>query len=581
MLTVPVFLGADASVKLGDFGLSKIMQSHDFASTYVGTPFYMSPEICAAEQYSLHSDIWAFGCIMYELCSKEPPFNAKTHLELIQRIRLGKVTPLSHLYSNELKESINKCLRVNPMTRPDTAQLLNIPMVKLKRKELEVVRLGRQMKNKEEQAARTLKDAERRLAQVDVDKQTTRAEIDSTLRREWEVKARLEIDRQVQQTREELRKQFDAEVARRVTEGLKAQEPSLSEPGRDLRRSTTPNQGEPPVDKNGVLHYQSQSTTGDADDFPSSTDLSELSIDSPTMEKSKPVKRSQRAPFGRAQTMFEGSPADINMADPSPAPVHSLNLSPRRDPHQPAPRPKSRNIFTTTASSSPLQSDADDDDDDEGDEGFGMPDALASPTKARNRSGDPFKQMGGPSQRPGLIRQKTMPQNRVGVPGSIFPAPPKMSKENSQPNMPAVPLVSKATNISTSPSRRMSKLPSTANMASESTSPPRKGATSPQRRPPSRKHDQSEMRHTATLNNPVQGRTLVELAQARTAAPGVSTHDFAQEKTLHVKDSFAAGKEDVTIWDPERDEMPSPFLARKGRNILPGNVGGPGLRHLR
>ncbi|KAG9681299.1 kinase-like protein, partial [Aureobasidium melanogenum] len=49
-----VFLGEGNAVKLGDFGLSKIILSHDFASTYVGTPFYMSPEICAAERYSLY-----------------------------------------------------------------------------------------------------------------------------------------------------------------------------------------------------------------------------------------------------------------------------------------------------------------------------------------------------------------------------------------------------------------------------------------------------------------------------------------------------------------------------------------------
>jgi NIMA (never in mitosis gene a)-related kinase 2 len=52
-----IFLGEDQAVKLGDFGLSKLMQSHDFASTYVGTPFYMSPEICASEKYTHHSDI--------------------------------------------------------------------------------------------------------------------------------------------------------------------------------------------------------------------------------------------------------------------------------------------------------------------------------------------------------------------------------------------------------------------------------------------------------------------------------------------------------------------------------------------
>ena len=62
-LRYAVFLGEDNSVKLGDFGLSKLMQSHDFASTYVGTPFYMSPEICAAEKYTLKSDIWSLSLI--------------------------------------------------------------------------------------------------------------------------------------------------------------------------------------------------------------------------------------------------------------------------------------------------------------------------------------------------------------------------------------------------------------------------------------------------------------------------------------------------------------------------------------
>ncbi|KAL9090988.1 MAG: hypothetical protein Q9159_001614 [Coniocarpon cinnabarinum] len=585
-----IFLGSDASVKLGDFGLSKIMQAHDFASTYVGTPYYMSPEICAAEQYSLHSDIWAFGCIMYELCSKEPPFNAKTHLELIQRIRLGKVTPLSHLYSTELKESINRCLRVNPMTRPDTAQLLNIPMVKLKRKELEVVRLGRQMKNREEQAARTLKDAEIRLAQVDADKQATRAEIDSTLRREWEVKARLEIDCQVQQTREELRRQFEAEVARRVVEELSKKESAQPEPTQELRRSTTPCQGEPTVDTKVASHQQSQSTAGETDDFPSSTDLSELSLESPSTEKQdndKPqrMKRSNRAPFARAQTMFEGSPADVNMVDPSPAPIHSLNLSPRRDQHQPAPHTKTRNIFTSAESSSPLGSDADDDDDDDDDDGLGAlhPPGIASPTGFKNPSGDPFKQLGSAGRRPGLLRQKTMPQNKVGIPGTLFPQSQKAVADNTETSLATAPSAPRAANRSTSPSRRMSKLPSAANLVDNGNNGHRRaqGPTSPQRRPPSRKQEFPQMRHTAALNHHVQGRTLVELAQARTAAPEVAAHDFADDATLSCKNTQALDREDVTVWDPERDEMPSPFLAKKGRNVLPGRVGGPGLRHLR
>ena len=526
---------------------------------------------------------------MYELSSKEPPFNAKTHMELIQRIRLGKVTPLSHIYSNELKESISKCLKVNSMNRPDTAQLLNIPMVKLKRKELEVVRLGKQMKVREEQATQALKEAEKRLVQFDVDQQATRAELDNILRREWEVKARLEIDRQVQQTRDELREQFEVEVTRRVADTLKAQpqhqsqqfqmtqgDQSLEE---QIPRSTTPNPELLPGDLQPTSHYQSQSTTGETDDFPSSTDLSELSLESPAPERSKQSKRNGRAPLARAQTMFDGSPADVNMADPSPAPIHSLNLSPRRDQDQPIPR--SNKLFGPAASSSTIGSDADDDDDDDDE----VP-ALPSPTRAKNSGGDPFKQLGPSSKRPGLVRQRTAPQNKAQS-GNLFAPNARLTKDRSQPNLTTGPLLSKPPNQSTSPKRRMSKLPSASCIDGEAISPPRRteGQVSPQRQLPSRKNDPADMRHTAALNSHVQGRTLIELAQARTLVSGISTHDFAEGSPDEIKvtDSFdkEANSLGVTVWDPERDEMPSPFLAKKGRGVLPGTIGGPGLRHLR
>lgn len=98
-LTFLVFLGDNLQVKLGDFGLSKVMQSHDFASTYVGTPYYMSPEICASERYTLASDIWALGCITYELCARKVPFNANTQFQLVQKIKEGRVDPLPDNYS--------------------------------------------------------------------------------------------------------------------------------------------------------------------------------------------------------------------------------------------------------------------------------------------------------------------------------------------------------------------------------------------------------------------------------------------------------------------------------------------------
>ncbi|KXL46952.1 hypothetical protein M433DRAFT_49919, partial [Acidomyces richmondensis BFW] len=125
-----VFLGANNAVKLGDFGLSKIIASHDFASTYVGTPFYMSPEICAAERYSHYSDVWSLGCIIYELATRCVPFDARSHVELVMKIKAGRVKPLPERYSRELSEVIAWCLKVDASQRPDMAQLLNVPGIR-------------------------------------------------------------------------------------------------------------------------------------------------------------------------------------------------------------------------------------------------------------------------------------------------------------------------------------------------------------------------------------------------------------------------------------------------------------------
>jgi serine/threonine protein kinase len=241
MLTATVFLGDDNSVKLGDFGLSKILQSHDFASTYVGTPFYMSPEICKAEQYGPHSDIWALGCIIYEMCAKTPPFNAKTHFDLIQKIKSGRYPDIPACYSAELRKVIASCLQTVPDHRPDTAALLNLPIVKLMRKEQEVVKLGQDLREQKLLAAQREKEANEGIARI-------RKELDDQIRREWEVKAQLEIERQVKiQTEQRVQREFailsarfEDEVNKRVEKALKKYPARPSTSPKLAPRSSTP-----------------------------------------------------------------------------------------------------------------------------------------------------------------------------------------------------------------------------------------------------------------------------------------------------------------------------------------------------
>ncbi|KAH6710964.1 kinase-like domain-containing protein [Leptodontidium sp. MPI-SDFR-AT-0119] len=556
-----VFLGEDNSVKLGDFGLSKIMASHDFASTYVGTPFYMSPEICAAERYTLKSDIWSLGCIIYELCSREPPFNAKSHFQLVQKIKEGKVAPLPAVYSPELNAVIKDCLRVNPDRRPDTATLLNLPVVKLMRKEKEVVELGRVLKNKEELAARKLQDAENRLRTVEAEKAQMRQEIESTVRREWEVKAQLEINRLVQVEIERLQRKFDHEVQEKVEHEVQKRSSTQSQAStKDFLASSSMGANDIPL--------SSVSSNG-GDDFPNSTDLTDLSIDSP--EPVKPLKKSTRTPFGRAQTMFAGTPMDVEMAEPSPISIASLSLSPRRGGATKAPS-TGRNIFAAAAGAEArwqptlLTSDESDDDD--------LP-PMPSPTRQKSTK-NPFKSNG---VRPPLISQRTAPiQKQVSQP-SIFAA----GKANAAP---ALPTLSSAPDLrpqssqaalrerSNSPNRRLSKIPSSTNLLSHENAP-----TSPQRKTSLTKKivGGDDLNKLAVKNNMAikassagnlapKGRTLVELAQARAGGRPISEIPDGNRSPEPKGRAFAARMAErsgePTVWDPERDEMPSPFLVR-------------------
>ncbi|TEB21539.1 kinase-like protein [Coprinellus micaceus] len=142
-----VFLDEAHNVKLGDFGLSKALAQASFANTYVGTPYYMSPELMQEKAYDSKSDIWSLGCLIYELCALKPPFHeAKTHSELSILIRNGRIPPLPRGYSQGLFGVIKAMLNLNPAMRPSAAQLLQHERLDLALKMSETEKMLAQLK---------------------------------------------------------------------------------------------------------------------------------------------------------------------------------------------------------------------------------------------------------------------------------------------------------------------------------------------------------------------------------------------------------------------------------------------------
>ena len=117
-------------VKLGDFGIARVLQSTaDNASTLAGTPYYMSPESLSGQGYNAKSDIWALGCIIYELCLLKMAFDGDNLLGLTYKICEGSIPDLPEPYSPAFREIAETLLVRNPGDRPSALQLLQHPFV--------------------------------------------------------------------------------------------------------------------------------------------------------------------------------------------------------------------------------------------------------------------------------------------------------------------------------------------------------------------------------------------------------------------------------------------------------------------
>lgn len=102
----------------------------------MGTPYYFSPEICREKLYSYASDIWALGCILYELAALHVPFEAQNIPSLIRKITGGRLPSFPSTYSNELRLLNHELLCRDHSLRPSAVEILQNPMIQTEMRQM-------------------------------------------------------------------------------------------------------------------------------------------------------------------------------------------------------------------------------------------------------------------------------------------------------------------------------------------------------------------------------------------------------------------------------------------------------------
>ncbi|XP_037874824.1 serine/threonine-protein kinase Nek8 isoform X2 [Bombyx mori] len=112
-------------VKIGDFGISKMLASAKKTSTVIGTPYYLAPELCEGQPYDTKSDIWALGCLLYEMCTHKRAFESETLVGLVKAITSGSVHPIDlFLYDRGMQDLIDSMLSILPNKRPTIKEVM-------------------------------------------------------------------------------------------------------------------------------------------------------------------------------------------------------------------------------------------------------------------------------------------------------------------------------------------------------------------------------------------------------------------------------------------------------------------------